>query len=383
MKVKFSIKLITLMALSLFLMNCASTPKERIVPVTLVDIQQESVEQKKAESNGNIRTEPIKLEYKEVTTWAYLEVIEKSPNIKGVSRLTNNENEEVFFGFTDYSPVDDFITYSLTELAKDTEEDPNSLNMKYISNIWKQRIGSFAKTRLTNGNRIDIDPSFTRNGEQIVFSSDRSGRNRNIWMLNVAGGGGLRLVTGSTSEDYSTFVSRAEGLTTYTSLPENSIEPQIWTIDLEGRIATQLREGKDSRISPNGDELIFLKHKIGGQCDEGEEQEKSTIFQIWKMTIEGASVTQLSTNEDFCVRDPMWSPNGKWIVYSSNENIDYNKHRNYDIWLMAADGTRRMQLTTNGSMDILPLFDRTGEHILFVSNRGGFWNIWRFTPVIY
>ena len=107
------------------------------------------------------------------------------------------------------------------------------------------------------------------------------------------------------------------------------------------------------------------------------------LYQVWKMTIDGSRETQLTMNQEYCVRDPMWSPDGKWIVYSSDENLDIKKRKNFDIWLMAADGTQRLQLTTNGSMDIKPLFDRTGEHILFLSNRGGLWNIWRFKPVLY
>ena len=216
-----------------------------------------------------------------------------------------------------------------------------------------------------------------------MFSSDRSGRNTKIWMLNVDGGGGLRLLTSTPAEDYSPHASRTEDLVTYTSIPDGAFEPQIWTVDTLGRLATQLREGKDPRISPDGKWIAFLRKESNRTCDKDDDSAGDTVYQIWKMTVEGDSETQLTMNEDYCVKDPMWSPDGKWIVYSSNENIDSNKRRNFDIWLMAIDGTQRIQLTTNGSMDILPTFDRTGEHILFISNRGGKWNVWRFTPVIY
>ena len=40
------------------------------------------------------------------------------------------------------------------------------------------------------------------------------------------------------------------------------------------------------------------------------------------------------------------------------------------------------QLTTNGSLDDCPCWDRKGEYIYFRSNRGGVWNIWRFKPLL-
>lgn len=378
MKGSALLRILLLVLSSAFLFNCAAS-KERVVAVDLIDV--------KEEVTRTGLTESTKLQYVQKNTWAYLDVIEKSPNVKTVSRVTNNDNDNVFFGFMDYSPIDDVIAYSMTEkveeIFKTGKVKATLLSDIYTSNIWKQRIGSFAKTRLTYGKRIDTGPSFSRDGSKVVFSSNRSGRNTKIWMLNVDGGGGLRLLTSTPAEDYSPYASRAADLVTYTSIPDGAYEPQVWTVDTQGRLATQLREGKDSRISPDGKWIAFLKKQSKEPCDKDDDSSGDAVYQIWKMTVEGDSETQLTMNEDYCVKDPMWSPDGKWIVFSSNENIDSNKRRNYDIWLMATDGTQRMQLTTNGSMDILPTFDRTGEHILFISNRGGKWNVWRFTPVMY
>ena len=379
MKGQALLRILLLVIFTSVLFNCAA-PKERIVPVDLIDVKED------VERVG--LTETTGLMYVQKKTWAYLDVIERSPNVKSVSRVTNNDKDDVYYGFMDYSPVDDIIAYSMTEIIEEvfsTEKKKKTklLSEIYTSNIWKQRIGSFAKTRLTYGNRIDTGPSFSRDGGKVVFSSDRSGRNTKIWMLNIDGGGGLRLITSTPAEDYSPYASRAEDLVTYTSIPDGSSEPQVWTVDTQGRLATQLREGKNPRISPDGKWIAFLRKESDRSCDEEDPDADDEVYQIWKMTVEGDSETQLTMNEEYCVKDAMWSPDGKWIVYSSNENVDSNKRRNYDIWLMATDGTQRVQLTTNGSMDLLPTFDRTGKHILFVSNRGGKWNIWLFRPVIY
>ena len=70
------------------------------------------------------------------------------------------------------------------------------------------------------------------------------------------------------------------------------------------------------------------------------------------------------------------------MVYASNEGVDASGKRNFDIWMMDADGTNKTQLTTNGSHDDWPCWDREGRTIYFRSNRGGMWNVWRFEPVV-
>ena len=80
--------------------------------------------------------------------------------------------------------------------------------------------------------------------------------------------------------------------------------------------------------------------------------------------------------------DLVVAPDGEWIVYASDEGRDSRKKRNFDIWMMSTDGTNRVQLTTNGSWDDMPCWDRSGKYIYFRSNRGGAWNVWRFSPVM-
>jgi Tol biopolymer transport system component len=98
------------------------------------------------------------------------------------------------------------------------------------------------------------------------------------------------------------------------------------------------------------------------------------------MNINGGDATQLTQNKDFDVIDPKWDPDGKWIVYASNEARDARGVRNNDIWIMTADGRHKVQLTSDGSDDSSPSFDRSGNFIYFRSNRGGFWNVWRCEP---
>ena len=135
MRVNAPLKIAIILMLSIFLVNCAA-PKKRVVQVDLIEV----LEQKPDTSDPQ---KPVKLEYSESMTWAYLEVIETSPNVKGVSRVTSNESDEAYLGFVDYSPVADEIVYSLTEKATLEPDEKAGSGNKYITNIWRQTIGSF------------------------------------------------------------------------------------------------------------------------------------------------------------------------------------------------------------------------------------------------
>lgn len=113
-------------------------------------------------------------------------------------------------------------------------------------------------------------------------------------------------------------------------------------------------------------------------------RDKTTgVRQLWRMNATGADQQQLTRNKDYDIASPKWSPNGKYIAFASTQGVDsHPKHKvqNWDIWIMDAGTGKQFQLTTNGSCDDEPCWDRTGEFIYFRSNRGNAWRIWRLQP---
>ncbi len=239
------------------------------------------------------------------------------------------------------------------------------------SNIWKRTIGSFEKTRLTYGKWLDLFPSFTPDGQYLVFSSTRITRSPNLWRIRVDGGGGTTSITSIMSENYSPSVSPDGKTIAYVSNPPAAEESQIWTINIDGGLPTQIRKGENPQISPDGKKILFV-YKDGS----------SGRKQIRLMNIDGSEETELTRNVDYDAIDPKWSPDGKWIVFSSNEGLDSKGRQNYDIWLMRKDGARKTRLTTNGSRDDSPYWGHNGKFVYFRSNRGGAWGIWRFDPIM-
>ncbi|MBN1766821.1 MAG: PD40 domain-containing protein [Sedimentisphaerales bacterium] len=316
-------------------------------------------------------------------TVAYKEVIERSPNIKGVSRITENEDRNVVIGPPVLSPTEPILIYSQMLLSDKNSGSVsklyNSVKKKYKSgiplayqsSIYKQNIGTPGKTRITYGNRTDLCPAFSPDGRKILFCSNRTGPNPTLWQINISGGGGITKLTNTYSEDYAPCFAQDKSLIAYTSHPPGAESPQVWTVSPVGLLPTQLREGQSPQISPDSSRILFVR----SDKDSGKSQ-------LWLMNIDGTEETQLTTNRDYDIKDARWSFDGQKIVYASNEGVDSHKKHNFDIWMMDADGTNSTQLTTNGSHDDCPFWDYYGMYIYFRSNRGGSWNIWRFEPIV-
>jgi Tol biopolymer transport system component len=282
--------------------------------------------------------------------------------VRSVTRITDNEELGTQIGPPVLSPKDDTLVYEEIFI----EEGGGK-----FSNIWKKEVGSRAITRVTYGKWLDSFPVFTPDGENLVFSSNRTSENSTLCKIRVDGGGGITMLTNSLAQDYAPSVSSSGSCIAYTSNPSRADEPQIWTISMSGRLPTQLRVGESPQVSPDGTQILFIrKNNNNGRR------------QLWIMSIDGSSETQLTQNETYDVIHPNWSPVGNWIAYASNEGRDSKNNQNCDIWIMPRDGSGRIQLTTNGSRDDGPCWDCNGKRIYFRSNRGGAWNIWRFEPIL-
>lgn len=308
--------------------------------------------------------EGVKLTIVRKPTLAYLEVIERSPNVSSVTRVTANEDQAVKIGEPVPSPADNKVLY-----WEYVEEQGGG---RY-SNIQMQKVGSTAKTRLTYGKYLDKFPAFTPDGKRVVFSSDRTSANSTLWAVSADTPAGITKLTNTQAEDYSPSVAPDGQLIAFTSNLPRADEPQIWTVPVGSSLMTQLREGEYPQISPDGKHILFVRR---------DKNSANKVRQLWLMSVDGSRETQLTQNTDYETIDARWSPDGKWIVYASDEGRDSKGEKNFDIWMMAADGSKRTQLTTNGSWDDGPAFDHEGTVVYFRSNRGGAWNIWRFQPML-
>jgi len=288
---------------------------------------------------------------------SFEEVIERSPNVSAVARVTNFEGERNPSRLT-VSPDGDSVVFAATETDG---------RIGTRSNLWRVGTrGTGGISRITAGNYYDTDPAFGADGTRIYFASNRNSSVRNIWHVSTSGAGGISMLTRSDADDGWPVVCSETGKVFYQSRPERVFTTQIWSVADDGGLPTQLAEGFQPDLTPDGETVVFT------HIDE-----KSRRTKLWTMGADALNPTQLTSGVDSNERHASWSPGGRQIVFASNMAKDSNGKKNYDIWMMDLDGGDLRQLTTNGSTDLYPRFSPDGRTVYFLSNRGFQWNIWR------
>ena len=94
---------------------------------------------------------------------------------------------------------------------------------------------------------------------------------------------------------------------------------------------------------------------------------------IWTMPFDeaskGVSITAEASADDGA-HGVAWTPDGR-LVYSNEAT------GNPDVWIMAANGSRRVQLTSTPGQDVSPRVTSDGRFIVFASDRDGAIRAWR------
>jgi Tol biopolymer transport system component len=222
----------------------------------------------------------------------------------------------------------------------------------------------------TDGRSLDIMPSFTGGGDQIVFASNRGGRELAIWSISAVGAPGItQLTTGDTNDLWPTIDADPRPRLYYEAYVDTRPDSRLYMTQLGTTIRTDLTHisGSQPRVSPKADAVIFTAaNSQTGKRD------------LYRMSDKGGEPQNLTSTPDIDEFDPVWNRDGSKIAFAADRGNDPETGRNYDIWMLdMARPERPVQITTNGSWDDSPAFDPTDNFVYFRSNRGGDWNIWK------
>jgi Tol biopolymer transport system component len=187
--------------------------------------------------------------------------------------------------------------------------------------IWHQRVGGRNPVNLTpDSPEADTAPAYSPDGERIAFRSERDG-------------GGI-FVMGSTGES-------VKRLTDF---------------------------GFDPAWSPDGKQIVFSDKS--GQ----DPYSRPGDGYLWLVPSAGGEIRQLTRTEDAV--QPCWSPGGARIAYWGLRGSSGQR----DLWTIPADATGEpaaLSVTEDPAMDWNPVWSPDGKSLYFSSDRGGSLNLWR------
>jgi hypothetical protein len=113
-------------------------------------------------------------------------------------------------------------------------------------------------------------------------------------------------------------------------------------------------------IRRSGDRWAYVSLALRARIDRH-------TFDPDRLAIVGAPRTVVATTGR--MQSAAVSPDGRWIAYAS-----YFPRQ--DLFVVSSDGGQPVQLTDDPAIDRFPTWDPNGERILFMSNRGGRYDMW-------
>jgi len=176
--------------------------------------------------------------------------------------------------------------------------------------------------RLTHEPGYDAECSYSPDGRQILFVSDRDG------------------------------------------------DPDIYVMDADGRNVRQLTNhpGYDGGpfFSPDGRFIAYRTDRI-----------EKDMLQIHVMNADGSGDVAVTSGKG--VRwAPYWHPTRPWLIWTGADHSDPTQRPNYDLWIARhASGTTgfraapALRITDHEGADVLPAFSPDGSLLMWTASRGG------------
>ena len=190
-------------------------------------------------------------------------------------------------------------------------------------------------TRITDNPNYDAEPVVSPDGKQIVFGSQREG-DFDIYSMNDDGSNVRRLTDRVGYDGGPWFSPDGTRIVWRAWYPETGAERMQWKDAME----------KD----------YILAFPLS----------------LWVMDTDGSNKRLLLSNgaTNFA---PSWHPDGNRIIFASNlddwrEDIKQFGH-NFELYLINLDGTGLERITFNTTFDSFPMFSPDGKKLVWASNR--------------
>lgn len=229
--------------------------------------------------------------------------------------------------------------------------------------LWSVDLATGQPLQLTTGKGWNDKPKWSPDGRAVVFTSSRGGPvGQEIYRVDAAGGEPVPLTSFGRWADSPAFSPDGARIA---FVANESGNKDLWIMDADGRNQTQVttHEASDSHVrwTPDGRGLLF-------SSDRGPDAD------LWRLDLATGQETQLNADAGWDIT-PVASPDGALIAFCSDRQHrpdpnDRHLDRDKDLWLMRADGSLPVRLTSNQGSDFSPCWSPDGSEILYTADAG-------------
>ena len=218
-------------------------------------------------------------------------------------------------------------------------------------------------------------PAWSHDGNRIAIVLQLEWPNSDIYVMNKDASSLTQLTTDPASDILPTW-SPDGGWIAFVS--DRTGSEEIFVMGADGSGITQLTDDPDWNAgepswSPDGSKILTY-------------QGSATDDRIIVMNADGSNVTRLNNPAPICDQgfnqglpawgdaNPKWSPDGSRIVFQRNFDCTGDPATDEpDIFVMDADGTNIMNLTSSPGHEGVPRWSPDGTRILYIDGGWGFW----------
>lgn len=291
-----------------------------------------------------------------------------SPNGKTIAFTDQkpNQNRTIYFLDVENRTVKE----ALSPESNTSHRDPTfTVDGEYLvfrkkingqgADIFKYHLADRNMKQLTFDNSSIFGLDVFDKDRQVIFSSNRGGQWA-LWRMPFAGGQPARLLINDRIL-LEPKVSSNDAKLIYKSVSDQT---QLWRFDRKDpdmglvSVAKSTRTDMHPALSADGKKLAFVSDRSGH-------------FEIWIRNLETGTETKMTSFEGKFVNMPSWSPDGSEIVFDARVKGDHN--------VFILDVASRM-IRTHVQMEgdqVNARYSLDGRTVFFASNHAGNWQVWK------